>query len=312
MKCFDKEEDCWLQKGGRFPGIFNRRWMRGNANTRGKSNVHAFTMIEIAISLAVIGFALVAIVGVLPMGMGVQKENREETIINEDATMWMEALRSGAHGMDDLTNYVTAITNYSTIYSSSGGGRPQTDTFGYSVNGSTFSPRFPLTSGERIVGLLSTPKYVPFVRGKDVGFRSNYIVAYVRSMSGDASDKFPQTNQSLRELAFSYRMIAEIIPFNGYDNSWVSYGDPAIKNNTNEIAARSNYWMYAKNLQTNLHDIRLIFRWPLLPNGNTGNGRQVYRTMASGALMPTNAFGFPVKPEYSLFFFQPSTYVKAP
>jgi type II secretory pathway pseudopilin PulG len=71
-------------------------------------------MIEIAISLAVIGFALVAIIGVLPLGMEVQKENREETIINQDATMFMEAIRNGAQGMDDLTNYVYAITNFVT------------------------------------------------------------------------------------------------------------------------------------------------------------------------------------------------------
>jgi hypothetical protein len=45
----------------------------------------AFTMVEIAISLAVIGFALVAIIGVLPRGLRVQRENREETIINQDA-----------------------------------------------------------------------------------------------------------------------------------------------------------------------------------------------------------------------------------
>src|SRR5947207_7764407 len=44
----------------------------------GVSPRSAFTMIEIAISLAVIGFALVAIIGILPTGMNVQKENREE------------------------------------------------------------------------------------------------------------------------------------------------------------------------------------------------------------------------------------------
>ena len=76
----------------------------------------AFTMIEIAISLAVIGFALVAILGVLPLGMNVQKENREETIINQDATVFLNAIRNGARGMDDLTNYVMAITNYQTRY----------------------------------------------------------------------------------------------------------------------------------------------------------------------------------------------------
>ena len=38
-----------------------------------------FTMVEVAISLAIIGFALVAVIGILPAGLNVQKENREET-----------------------------------------------------------------------------------------------------------------------------------------------------------------------------------------------------------------------------------------
>ena len=69
-------------------------------------------MVEIAICLAVIGIALVAIIGVLPIGMHTQRDNREETIINQDATVFIEAIRGGARGMDDLTNYVYAITNY--------------------------------------------------------------------------------------------------------------------------------------------------------------------------------------------------------
>ena len=73
-------------------------------------------MIEIAICLAIIGIALVAIVGVLPLGMSVQRENREGTIINQDATVLLEAVRTGARGMDDLTNYVYAVTNYWTLF----------------------------------------------------------------------------------------------------------------------------------------------------------------------------------------------------
>src|SRR3974390_3555060 len=81
------------------------------AESRKQKSTAAFTMIEIAITLAVIGFALAAIVGVLPLGMKVQKQNREETIINQDVTVLMDAIRSGAMGLDDLTNYVLAITN---------------------------------------------------------------------------------------------------------------------------------------------------------------------------------------------------------
>src|SRR6267378_355951 len=61
----------------------------------------AFTMIEIAIALAVIGFALAAIIGVLPTGMNVQKENREETIVNFDSAFLLDAIRSGTRGQDD-------------------------------------------------------------------------------------------------------------------------------------------------------------------------------------------------------------------
>src|SRR5437867_314634 len=61
----------------------------------------AFTMIEIAICLAVIGFALAAIVGVLPLGMNVQRENREETVIDKDASVFIDAIRNGQMGLDD-------------------------------------------------------------------------------------------------------------------------------------------------------------------------------------------------------------------
>ena len=47
--------------------------------TNNRLDTAAFTMVEIAICLAIIGFALVAIIGVLPIGMNTQRDNREET-----------------------------------------------------------------------------------------------------------------------------------------------------------------------------------------------------------------------------------------
>jgi hypothetical protein len=44
----------------------------------------------------------------------------------------------------------------------------------------------------------------------------------------------------------------------------------------------------AKNRQANLNDLRLRFRWPVLPGGKLGNGNQTYRTSASGALTTVN------------------------
>src|ERR1700689_1525488 len=75
----------------------------------------AFTMVEVAISLAIIG-----IIGVLPRGMNVQRDNREDTVINQDATVFTEAISKGARGSDDLMNYVFAITNYWTKFGGNG------------------------------------------------------------------------------------------------------------------------------------------------------------------------------------------------
>src|SRR5438093_12376277 len=75
-----------------------------------KGAVAAFTMVEIAISLGVIAIALVAILGVLPTGVRVQRDNREDTILNQEGVFWVEAIRSGSKGLDDLTNYVDTIT----------------------------------------------------------------------------------------------------------------------------------------------------------------------------------------------------------
>src|ERR1043165_4656587 len=180
------------------------------------ATTYAFTMIEIAISLAVIGFALVAIIGILPQGMTVQKQNRQETIINQDAHMFLEAIRNGGRGFDDLTKYVPVISNFWTIYNQNGGVQDS------GINGYTYTnafvnkaPSFDLiTNGLRIVGLLSTPRYVDLGGSNGpVSFRSNYIVAYVHSMSGQASEKYPQTNSLMLEGAFGYKLIPEIAAY---------------------------------------------------------------------------------------------------
>ncbi len=202
----------------------------------------AFTMIEIAMALAIIGFALVAIIGILPQGIDVQKDNRRETIINQDANYFVEAIRGGARGLDDLTNYVTAITNYWTFYPTNGSTTIGQDTYtnasfaalalpnsGFNVTSiSPIYKDFRLISGQRIVGILSTPKYVPAPDGS--GFYSNNIVAYVRAISGSAFEKPPQANDLILGSAFSYRMVSEIVPYGtranvSYDTSWTNYAE---------------------------------------------------------------------------------------
>jgi prepilin-type N-terminal cleavage/methylation domain-containing protein len=279
------------------------------------SSCRGFTMIEIALSLAIIGFALVAIIGVLPIGMNTQKANREETVINQDFTVWMNAIRNGAKGLDELTNYVMAITNTAILYV---GGVPSlTNVYVYTyydstVNGTAMSPPFPINNGLRIVGLLSTPKYLG--NWADGNYIGNSVVASVRSMSGPASEKFPQDNTAVLDLGFNYRMTSEVVPYstNYVDPSWVDYTRPGLT--TDEVIARSNYWRVARTMQANLHDVRLLFRWPLRSGGQLGLGGQSFRTLVGGWLQQTNEVDFPrpVADEpspYDLYFLNPHSYV---
>ena len=140
-------------------------------------------MIEIAIALGVIGFALVAIIGILPAGLEVQRDNRSETILNQDGTFWLEAIRNGARGLDDLTNNVESISvvNPAPVSTS---------------NFYTFGNGF--FSGADIIGLLTTQAAEP-----DAIVRAN-----VWAVSGSAAEK--EVNPADRELTFKYRMRVHI------------------------------------------------------------------------------------------------------
>ena len=272
--------------------------------------VAAFTLVEVALSLAIIGFALVAIIGSLPFGLNVQRENREETIIVQDANFFLDAIRNGARGLDDLTNYVDAITNYVTGYTVLNGATSvvfnvyaYTYTNGW-LNGVQNS-EYRIRNGERIVGLLSTPRLILPKNSTPIpsSFTSNYVVAYIRALSGPAIEKSPQTNAIVRDLAFRYRLIPEINQFNDWNLGWVNFNEPGLT--TNEIVIRSNTWRMAQGKQANLNEIRLLFRWPIDTRGNAGNQRQVFRTMASGNLILTNVGS---RSAMNIWLMQSSTY----
>ena len=256
---------------------------------RAPRSLAAFTLVEIALSLAIIGFALVAIIGVLPAGLNVQRENREDTIITQEANYFMEAIRSGARGLDDLTNNIISITNYWRDFDTSD--NPwvplaeqvpdgYTRTRSYVTSSAVPENAFPLTNGSHIVGLLSKPKL------QSVGpdrVRSNHVVALVRAIAGSASEKFPQTNATVLDLGFSYRMVAEVHNIR-LDNS----GSP-----------------YGQRLRENLREVRLKFSWPLFPGNRVGNGRQAFRVTAGGEYLSQfaeNGSGQPV------YYFNSSAY----
>lgn len=265
-------------------------FMRRNPTNAPQS---AFTMIEIAISIAIIGFALVAIIGVLPRGLDVQKNNRGDTVINQDGPYFLEAIRSGAEHLDYLTNHVEsiAITNWlgaatgHIIYTNSPSGAIPAD----------FDRR--MMNGLWIIGLLSTPKYTPTTTNIGAPLVTNQITANIRALTGPAVEQGGTT----REFAFRYQMLVEIVPFTFFQEDSTNFG--RYPTNTVEWITRSNRYIEVSKMANNLSELRLTCRWPLYPNGTVGNSRQVFRTLISATqkAVVSNA------PPY-LYFFQPESF----
>ena len=293
------------------------------------SQQSGFTMVEVAISLAIIGIALVAIIGVLPIGMNVQRDNREVTVINQDATVFLEAISKGSSGVDDLTNYVFAITNFQTQFNPDGTPAGPAVTYGYT--------NFPssLTNGANIIGLLSTPEYTDQNTGASIpslifGGYSNHIIASVRSLSGPAVEKPPQDNDIIRSDAFSYRIYCVNATLATDTNAFYRYDPWSAKSYSSNapVIYNWNYWRavngtspadvpgqsilwnrepsYALELSPNLHELRLTFLWPVRPNGKLGNGRQTYRTLVPGQLQRV------FQNNLNLYFYQPQSFTAAP
>jgi prepilin-type N-terminal cleavage/methylation domain-containing protein len=257
-----------------------------------------FTLVEIAICLGIIGVALVAIIGILPRGLRTQKDSRQETIVGQDASVIFEAIRKGARGADDLTNYVYIISNTVTTFSPSGQPIGIPLTYGYAYSGSTINGapggNFPITNGLRIIGLLSTPQF------QDSSFNptnnlfhggySNHVTALVRAISGVAAERPPQDNAILREDGFAYRLYC------------VNAAEPVVDTNIFRLAANDPARVYSEKMWRNQRELRLTFLWPLLPNNAVGNGRQTYRAAIAGQLAQIGG----------LFFYQPQMFTNAP
>ena len=230
-------------------------------------------MIEIAIAVGVIGFALVAVIGILPKGMNVQKDNREETIISQDAPYFLNAIRNGEMRTNNsiLTGYVESIT-----VTNVGGPNPNIVYNNLFLTGGTNNAF--LTNDMIIVGLLSTPEFDSRFAGQ-----SNGVIAIVDAMTGSAI----QQNGANSATTFRYQLTVEIDPW-GFNS-----GYPAPQ-------------YYMDSMAGNLHEIRLKFAWPVLPNGNIGPGRQTYRSLISSHLSTNNYYRPPFN--LPLWFFQPQSY----
>ncbi len=240
----------------------------------GRSGRQGFTMVEIALCLGVIAIALVAIIGVLPTGLRVQQENRQDTVLAQDGMQLLEAIRSGRsvddpldpvrtrspewpNGLDYLTNHIVAIA----ITNSADGNlifvnpflsRPdEALPFGRvrSQGGIATTYRRDLTNGLHMVGLLGRQQLE--VRGGEL--ITNYVAALVRSLSGAALEKRPQ--DPALDIAFTYLLTSEVRPYGQVADEWINFLAPALTDQ--EIAERKRRFLFAVNQGGNLSELRL-------------------------------------------------------
>ncbi len=248
-------------------------------------------MIEIAISLGVIAFALVAIIGILPVGLNVQRDSRQDTVIGQDGPFFLEAIRNGGSALgngtstslDFLTNYVEQIAI--TTFSATG-----TNTVVYTPTN--------YTNGAMILGLLSTPEIYPLVYGNGL----NSVTARIRGLTGAATEQ----SGSNALTAFRYYMNVEVVPFDVTGNAVsplsTDFGDYNQTNDPIDYYLRLERAEEIPYLANNLYELRLKFSWPIRPNLTAGQNRQAYRSLVSAHLL------FNITNNMTNWFFQPNTY----
>lgn len=217
-------------------------------------------MVEIALSLAVVAFALVAIMGVLPTGMTVEKDNREDTLINQEGRYWLEAIKNGARGLDEITNYVESV-------------RVDRIESGNKTNTTEFVNEAPkLLSPTDIISLLSLPKY-PDGPGGPI---TNRVIARVRPITGSAADRAPMRGTTTNNITFRYQVQVEIVK---------SYPIPGVLAGEALAAGDPRPAQFNEGVGASLWDVRLIMRWPVVDRGNSffvGNGRKTLRGRVQG------------------------------
>lgn len=206
----------------------------------------AFTMVEVALSLAIVAFAMVAIIGVMPAGLNVQRENREDTILSQDAALLMEAIRSGANsaGLSVLSSSYLGIT------------------------GAVYPPAAGTNLPLDLISRLSIPRW-------DTTNATNLVRVRFRALSGNLGD----SATAAAAVAFNYIVTAEVTnyfgdPFQPGHNFYLS-------NNLYEVKLTFAWPVYDSvpgQFPTNVGDRRLVVRSLVSGQLTTnGSGGQLFR-----------------------------------
>jgi len=258
-------------------------------------------MVEVALCLAIVAFAMIAIMGVLPAGMQVQKENREDTLITFDGNSMMTAIRSGSMAISNLTDRIEWIEI--------------TNSVGFRARFSNAPPSLYLPP-HQIVGLLSTPKYSFDARRNRV--ITNTVYAKVHPQGGSMADKIPlyaeavapisSRAKAIREMGMSYRLVSEVVPFGlGPGEFGGTNGLSAM-----DMALRTNRMYQAWQMTNNTFSIALHLQWPMRPGDRPGNNAQSFRALNPSYLMVTSNVLIQQNVRMNLYHFRPNSFQRVP
>jgi hypothetical protein len=234
--------------------------------------VAAFTLVEISLCLGIIAFALVAIVGVLPTGFQMSKENNYNALMEREAGFLLRAISTGGAGVDYLTN------NFDYIKIKSTGQRNGTPVTGIVIL--TNSPGLEvwlapnvlllgaLTNGPVIASALRRRVY----NGLGEGRYTNLVTARVRQIVGSPFDG------SLRgtDTEFIYQLTSGVLPLDSYSQDSIDYLATGISEQ--EKQGRSNFWASVASRHRNTSQMLLTLQGRIHQKGNeTFEFTPVYR-----------------------------------
>lgn len=256
-----------------------------NTHPHLRARESGFTLTEIALCIAVIAIALTAIIGVLPSGLNVQRQNREDTLVAQDAQFLLESIRSGAMAIPDLTNNVDFVlwrrrgAENSEIYF-------RGPNFGEPLPGTVI----PLTASWQVTALMTTPR---FEVTRDGGLIENEIVAQFRSLSSPFTEKAYRSGTGLPDqtrLATAFRYLVSTENQGGPTRPpliLAGYTNQAVSN----VVASQTF-----RIDSGLSELRLTFQWPVFRAGaefRTGNNRKAFRALVRRDydLLTTNLLG---------------------
>jgi type II secretory pathway pseudopilin PulG len=241
----------------------------------------AFTLVEIALCIAVVSIAMVAIIGVLPAGLNVQRQNREESVLTQDAELLLNAIRGGQVGLHDLVNYadrVTLIRQYRD-------GSPARTNFyhGPLVSGNAEGSE-PFIDTFQLIGLVSRPRYTtePSPNNPNGAIAvTNTLRLEMRTMSGSMANQPVIRSGNTRtpgsdpriDFAFRYLVTVENVTRQG-------------------VRVPGDELRPVDTTAGGVSEIRLTLEWPLNRSGpkpqqfKLGLSRREFRTELVGGPSP--------------------------